>query len=194
MYVLLIGGASGIGKTALAVSAGRCLGVPWLGVDDLRLALARSGVAVPDADAAPTFDAPGGLLDLAELMTPAIEAVVENHVDQRMPVVIEGDAILPSLLERPEVRARADTGAVRAVFLYEPDEGVLRANMRARGRGFDSREGHARKNWSYGEWIRREAERRGLPTVPARPWETLVDRAIAEIDRAGYAGPRPEPV
>ncbi len=179
LSVLLIGGASGTGKTVAAARVGQRLGVPWLGVDDLRLALGRVGVAVPDADAVPVFDAPGGLLDLARLMSSAIEAVAENHADQREPVVIEGDAILPSLLDRPSMRARVAAGKIRAVFLYEPDEEALRANFRARGRGYDALEGHARKNWLYGEWIRQEAERRGHPTVPARPWDTLAERIIA---------------
>src|SRR5687767_9341310 len=52
-------------------------------VDDLRLALERSGVAMPRADLVPTFGAPGGLLDVGGLMTPASEVVVENPVDGR---------------------------------------------------------------------------------------------------------------
>ncbi len=37
--VLLIGGTSGIGKTTIARQLGLQLGLPWLQVDDLRLAL-----------------------------------------------------------------------------------------------------------------------------------------------------------
>lgn len=176
-FALLIGGPSGIGKSRVAAEVARRLGATWLQVDDLRLALARVGVAVPNADALPTFDEPGGLLALAELMTPAIEVVVENHVDQRNSAVIEGDAILPSLFDRPAVRERTTGGRTRAVFLHEPDEDVLRANMEARRVGLYSR-AHARKNFLYGEWLRKEAERRGLSVVPARPWDTLADRIL----------------
>ncbi len=42
--VLLIGGASGNGKTTLAEDLGRHFGVPWLQVDDLRLALQYGGL------------------------------------------------------------------------------------------------------------------------------------------------------
>ncbi len=105
--VLLIGGPSGVGKTTAAAQVARRLGASWLQVDDLRLALARSGLPVPDADAVGTFDAPGGLVALGELLTAAIEVVVENHVDQRNPVVIEGDAILPSLFDRQSARLRS---------------------------------------------------------------------------------------
>jgi len=161
-------------------------------VDDLRLALVRSGVPVPDADAVGTFDAPGGLVALGEAMTPAIEVVIENHVDQRIPVVIEGDGILPSLFDRPLVRARATGARVRAVFLTEPDESVLLANFRARdgdprlATWQDSAiPAHVHKNYLYGEWLTQEARHRGLPAVPARPWDSLPERIIAAANDAG---------
>ena len=54
-------------------------------------------------------------------LSPALEVVIEHHVDQRLPVVLEGDGILPDLLARPPVRTRAAGGRVRAVFVVEPD-------------------------------------------------------------------------
>lgn len=185
--MLLIGGPSGVGKTTAAAQVARRLGATWLGVDDLRLALERTGVQVPDSRLAAAFDAPGGLVTVGELLSPAIEVVTENHVDQRMPLVIEGDGILPSLLDRPSVRERAIDGRARAVFLFEADAAALGDNLRARGprnrveqlaRAEDLR-AHARKNDLFGKWLRLEAERRRLSTVPSRPWETLVDRILA---------------
>jgi adenylate kinase family enzyme len=79
-YVLLIGGPSGVGKTTVATRVAARLGAARLMVDDLRLALARSGVPIPVADEVGTFDAPGGLVAVGELVAPAIEVVVENHV------------------------------------------------------------------------------------------------------------------
>ena len=58
--VLLLGGPSGVGKTTAAVQVAARLGAAWLTVDDLRLALARSGVPIPIADEVGAFDAPGG--------------------------------------------------------------------------------------------------------------------------------------
>lgn len=175
--VLLIGGPSGIGKTTLAAQVARRLGVPWLMVDDLRLALQRSGVPVPNADAVETFDGSGGLVALGELMAPSVEVVVENHVDWRIPIVIEGDGILPSFFERPSVRARATNDRVRAVFLTEDDEEALYANFQARQHGLRTL-AHAHKNFLFGQWLKREAARHGIPTVAARPRETLADRVL----------------
>ncbi len=175
--VLLFGGSSGIGKSAVALRLGQRLGLPWLQVDDFRLALLRSGVPFPDADAVATFDGAGGLLAHGELLAPAIEVVIENHVDQQHPVILEGDAILPSLFERPSVRRNADSGWLRAVFLYEPEASVIQENMQARGRTLADT-AHAHKNWQYGGWLRQQAALRGLHTLTVRPWDTLEERIL----------------
>ncbi len=132
--VLLIGGPSGIGKTTVAAQIARRLDVPWLMVDDLRLALMRSGLPIPDNPHAEALDPAEGLVAIGEAVTPAIEVVIENHVDQRLPIVIEGDGILPSLFERDSVPARATSGRVRTVYLTEPEPDALHANLVARRR------------------------------------------------------------
>lgn len=176
--VLLLGGASGIGKSSVAQRLGQRLGVPWLQVDDFRLAFERVGFPVPDSALVSTFDGPGGLVEVGNLLAPAIEVVIGNHVDQRTPAILEGDALLPSLFERPSVRRNAEGGWLRAVFLHEPEEATIHASMQARAVGRTD-PAHARKNWHYGHWLRQEAERYGLPTLPARPWQTLEDRILA---------------
>lgn len=187
-FVLLIGGPSGIGKSTVAAKVAQRLGAPWLQVDDLRLALGRSGVLIPDADAIEAFDAPGSLVTLGKLMTPAIEVVAENHVAQRRPIVIEGDGILPSLFDLPSIRAQTINNLTRAVFLCEPMEDALYANIQSRTAGYSSR-AHAHKNFLFGKWLQEEAEQRCLQTVTARPWETLADRILATSGLSHSAQP-----
>jgi len=67
---------------------------------------------------------------------------------------------------------------VRSIFIIEPEEDVILANMRARGRGFDQlapdeQRTQAHASWLYGQWLQREAEARGLAVILARPLETL---------------------
>ncbi|MDP9363644.1 MAG: hypothetical protein M3Q10_05365 [Chloroflexota bacterium] len=194
--VLLLGGPSGTGKSVAAERLGHRLGIPWLQVDDLRLALQYSGAVFPDGNAALRFflETPDvwslpperlrdALVAVGEAMAPAIEIVVANHVAINAPVVIEGDGILPSLLDRPRLRELVDEGHVRAVFLVELDEEALLANMLARARGIAGRseadlrtEASAKR--SFGEWIVAEAGRRGLPILAPHPRGTLLDRLI----------------
>jgi 2-phosphoglycerate kinase len=191
--VLLIGGSSGVGKTTVAPEVARRLGAAWLMVDDLRLALERSGLPIPDSTRVEAVDAPDGLVAVGEAVSPAIEVVIENHVDQGIPVVIEGDGILPSILERPPVRARAAGGRVRAVFVHEPDAEALLANLLARGAdGWrEDLRWYARRSAAHGAWLKREAERHGRPTVPARPPDTLAARILVAAGLADAAPASP---
>lgn len=195
--VLLIGGPSGVGKTIVAKQIGLQLGVSWLHVDDLRLALQHSQVTLPDgADALYFFEKTPdvwrlppehlceSLIATAHVMSAAIEIVVANHVDTEAPVVIEGDGILPSLFARPMVHERVIGGQVAGVFLVEPDEDILLANIRLRRRGIAGRmdvdlRTEARAKWLYGQWLATQARSYGLPVLEARPWETLAERIVA---------------
>jgi len=194
--VLLLGGPSGVGKTIVARQLGLRLGISWLQVDDLRLALQWSRVTFPRETAALYFfeETPGiwnlpperlrdGLIAVGEVISPAIEVVITNHVDTKAPIIIEGDGILPSLFARPEVRDRAAGGHGRAVFLVEPEEEMLFTNTLARRRGIAERTENelrteARAKWLYGQWLTSEAQHYGMPVLESRPWSTLLERLI----------------
>jgi 2-phosphoglycerate kinase len=195
--VLLIGGSSGVGKTKVANQLGLRFGASWLQVDDVRLAFQRSRVTLPESTEALYFfeDTPDiwkmppellcdGLIGVGQALSPALEVVIENHVDTVAPIVIEGDAILPSLLSRPSVRDRVRNGRVQAVFLVETQEEVLLANIVGRDRGIGGRQERelrmeARAKWLYGQWLADEAHHYGLPVLEPRPWSTLLKRIIA---------------
>ena len=195
--VLLIGGSSGVGKTSVANQLGLRYGASWLQVDDVRLAFQRSRVTLPEKTEALYFfeETPDiwkmpperlrdGLIGIGQVLSPALEVVIENHVDTVAPVVIEGEAILPALLSRPSVRDRVSNGYVQAVFLVETEEEVLLANIVGRDRGMGGRREaelrtEARAKWLYGQWLADEAHRYSLPVLEPRPWSTLVERIMA---------------
>jgi 2-phosphoglycerate kinase len=123
------------------------------------------------------------LIATGDVLSPALEAIIENHLDQRHPIVIEGDGIMPSLLARPAIQRRAHDRRLRAVFLVESDEQALFSNMLARSRGpswMDESElrTEAHAKWLFGQWLVDEANRYGLPVLVPRPWETLIDRIM----------------
>jgi 2-phosphoglycerate kinase len=191
--VLLIGGNSGTGKTVLAHQLARRFGVGVTQADDLRLGLQRVTTPV-DQPALHFFLAtPGvwtlsaeelkdGLVGVSEVVSRAIEAVVDHHHATPYSIILEGDGIAPGLAAR--VISRGVPGAVRAFFLVEPTDAGIQANMAERGRGFDQfgeeeQRAQARMNWLYGERLRIEARRLGLPMVSTRPRATLFERALA---------------
>ncbi len=194
---MLIGGPSGVGKSMVARQIGLRFGLPWLEVDDLRLAFQHSQVTLPQRTEDLYFftDTPdiwqltperlcNALIATGEVMSPAIEVVVTNHCDNAGAAIVEGDGILPTLFARPLMQQYMLNEQVKAVFLVEPDEEMLFANMVARGRGIAERaesqlRTEARAKWLYGQWLIEEAHRYNLPVLEPRPWETLVERIIA---------------
>ncbi len=202
--VLLLGGASGVGKSTAAERIGRQLGYPWLQVDDLRLAAQFGGMVAPDTQAdlffflhTPSFwRLPPELLRdrliaVGVALIPALAVIIEHHVGTGKPLVIEGDGIHPALFALPAVRAHIDRGLVRGVFLHGEAEEAIAANLRSRGRrdlgppDEEALRAGALLNLHYGTWLCQEALRCGLPTMPVRPWETLVARLLAMPNDAG---------
>ncbi len=198
--VLLVGGHSGSGKSTAAERIGLELGVPWLSVDDLRLAVQRYCLhrhepgdplyffeETPSPFRLPPERLRDALTGVASAVAPAVEMVVENHVAIDAPVIVEGNGILPSLLRSPALRGPASNGRVRAVFVVEPDESALVETMRTRGiytEGLSPAEvdNRARGFWLYGRWLEDQARARGLPVLEARPRETLHERVLEAAD------------
>jgi 2-phosphoglycerate kinase len=199
---LLIGGPSGSGKSTVAKHIARHFGASWLHVDDLRLALqwSHASLSTPEETAALYFfeETPDvlrlpaerlrdGLIGVGRALSPALEKVIDNHITIAEPVVIEGDAILPSLFTRPRLRAHVTGGHMQAIFVVEPEESAILANLLDRGRGIAGYTDaelrtRARAYWLYGHWLAGEARRRGgLPVQEPQPWSTLADRTVDAI-------------
>jgi 2-phosphoglycerate kinase len=116
--VLLLGGASGTGKTSVSYPLARHFGVGLTEVDDLQIAMKR--ITTPEQQPILHFWdthreafpwTPERILELhlevARLMTPALAAVVDNHAEGGPPLVLEGDYLLPALAaEAPSLGSR----------------------------------------------------------------------------------------
>ncbi|GJG89803.1 hypothetical protein tb265_49840 [Gemmatimonadetes bacterium T265] len=197
--VLLLGGSSGVGKSTVARELAQRFGVAWSQVDGHRLLLARATTAEthPALHADCAADAPDALsaealcarwIEVARCMSAALEVVIALHAATRASMVLEGDTLVPALAAQRVFDGVPVGRRVRAVYLWEPDETCLRARYLARGRGFQwltaaqqSRE--VRRSWLYGCWLRDEAERRGVPVVPAG--ESAAATAARVVSRLG---------
>ena len=187
--VLLIGGASGTGKTSLSYPLAIRLGVPIVEVDDIVEAL----LAMTTPDEQPTLHywpthpeaarlPPDGILELhlavAASLAPALEAVVANHLETDTPVIIEGDYLVPGFAARAQFQDIAADGWVRSVFLHEPDERQLVANFSGREPVTGEQDVRAKVSVLFGAWLAAEAARHGVPMIRARPWSSLERRVL----------------
>jgi 2-phosphoglycerate kinase len=200
--VLVLLGASGTGKSTAATEIARRTGATWMQVDDLRLALQYSLVVLPehtghlyafvdDADvwSRPMDELRRAFVDVAEVMVPAVRVVIDSHVVTNVPMVIEGDGILPALFDDPVLRPHIDAGLIRFCSVAADDPGELLENMLTRGRGIDTdRANLARQraqvaaNEAFGAWLAEQSRRRGIPVVSSRPFDSLVERILKAID------------
>ncbi|MGA4837763.1 hypothetical protein [Streptomyces sp. G45] len=199
--VLVVGGASGMGKTTVSRALALHYGVPVVEVDDIVEAL----LAVTRPEHLPevhiwrthpeaAYEAPDSVvrrqIAIARALAPAVEAVVANHVDTETPVIIEGDYVLPGLALAKGTEGTGGPegtgGLVRAVVVHEDDEDQVAANYYAREPEAGPQDHRARVSVRYGRWLAAQARAAGVPVVAPRPWHDLPHRA----DRA-LTGPTP---
>ncbi len=190
--VLLLGGPSGAGKTAVSHRLARHFGVGITEVDDFQALLERMTTPEqqpaihfwrthPAPEALPAAEIVQHLLDQSRALGLGLEGVIANHLETRTPVVLEGDFVLPALAAQASFLGHANGGRVRAAFLHEPDEPQLLANYLSREPERGPQVKRAQVSWLHGQWLRHEAERFGMPVVLARPWETVLERLIAAV-------------
>jgi 2-phosphoglycerate kinase len=182
--VTLVCGASGVGKSSIAVPLALRYGVPLAEADDIVTAV--KALTTPeqapmlhlwDTDPRVREWTPARIAEhtiaVAEALRPGFEAVIADHIEFAMPVVMEGDYLLPELVA-------GFGGAVRAVVVAEPDESRVVANFLSREPGEDH-------GFRAGVTTKVEAElsaraaRVGVPVVPARPWSDGLDRVDAVL-------------
>ncbi|RKT55800.1 hypothetical protein [Saccharothrix australiensis] len=186
--VLLVGGASGSGKSALSYPVARARGAALVEVDDLVVALQ----SLTTAEAQPELhhwlrhsdegmsadDVLDAQVALARALTPALDAVVANHLETALPLVLEGDYLLP------EFCAKWTGAVVRSVFVHEPDADQLERNYLRREPDAGAQRKRALDCAHYGDWLAAEAARHGLPVLSARPWSDAPARLAAALDAA----------
>ncbi|MEU4805404.1 hypothetical protein [Actinosynnema sp. NPDC023587] len=183
--VLLVGGASGSGKSSLAYPVARARGAALVEVDDLVVAsqalttpaqqpaLHRWRTGSPDGLSSEEVTA--AQVALARAVEPALAAVITNHRETDLPLVLEGDYLLPAFC------AGWTGGDVRSVFVHEPDAGLLERNYASREPDAGAQRKRAEDSAHYGDWLAAEARRHGLPVITARPWADAVQRLESAV-------------
>ena len=193
--MLLLGGASGVGKTTLAYGLAAHYRLDVVEIDDIQAAL--QALTTPEQQpllhlwrthweefSAFTDDEHlQHFLDVSrKIFRPAIEAVIENRLEGGMPAIIEGDFIVPELAVQAQLKGPSNGSRVKALFVYEEDEAQISANLARREGGDQAFVAHT--SWLKVRWLRHECARLGVPDVAARPWNSLLERAVAAVSAA----------
>jgi len=193
--VLLIGGASGSGKTSISHQIARHYGVgSVVEVDDFQVML--RAMTTPEQQPAihfwqthpdPASLTPERLVEtliaIGEAMRPGLEAVIENHLDSKVPIVLEGDFILPALVAQAQsCRTSNNSGRVKGIFVIESDEEQLKHNYLLREPEEGEQLKRAQTSRLYNEWLAKQAAEVGVPTVTARPWEDVLERVVKVLE------------
>lgn len=185
--VLLLGGPSGVGKTSVSYRLAQHFRIGITEVDDFQVILERMTTPTqqpvlhfwrthPDPEHLPAEEIVKNGIEIGQVMAPALEAVITNHLESQAPVVLEGDFIHPILV------TLFPATQVRALFLYEESEEQFRQNFQQREPERGLQEKRAQVSWLYGQWLKQEAERVGALVVPARPWHDLFERILTVLE------------
>lgn len=184
--VLLLGGPSGVGKTSVSYRLAQYFRIGITEVDDFQVILERMTTPAeqpvlhywrthPEAAHMSPEEMVKHAIAVGQVMAPALEAVIANHLESQAPVVLEGDFILPV------VATSFSESQVRAIFLYEESEEQLHQNFLQREPERGLQEKRARVSWLYGQWLKQEAERGSALALPARPWDDVFERILAAL-------------
>lgn len=190
--VLLIGGASGSGKTSVSYRLAQHFGVGLTEADDIHTAIMH--MTTPEQqpilyywDTHPeTHDFPAEEIVKFHLATchqliPAYEAVIANHLEGNVPLILEGDYLLPTLAAQESFGGYPNQGRVRGLFLHEEDEEQFVQNYLLREPESGRQEGRARVSWLHSQWLQQQALETGCIVVPARPWENSFERILESL-------------
>ncbi|EKQ56160.1 MULTISPECIES: hypothetical protein [unclassified Clostridium] len=183
--VLFIGGASGIGKSSIAYEIARFYGVNVLEVDDVHLSVKT--VTTKESFPAIHYWNTGvdwknigvdgnvnWLIDVSKEMAPILKEIVNRHIEDKLPIIIEGDFIYP------EFTISFNNPEVKSIFVNESDINQILQNYLSR-EGGDLQHYRAEISIAYGKWITDTCNQNGIKVIESRPWDTILKRAIKSL-------------
>lgn len=183
--VLFIGGASGTGKSSLAYEIARFYGVNVLEVDDVYLSVEtvttkerypaihywNTGINWKDIGVGGNLN---WLIDVGKEMIPVLKALVNRHLEDKLPIIIEGDFI------NPEFTKSFENPEVKSIFVNETDTNQIIQNYLSRESG-DLQYYRADISIAYGKWIADTCNQNGISVIESRPWDTALSRALNSL-------------
>lgn len=180
--VLLIGGASGTGKSSIAYEISRFYGVNVLEVDDVHRCIKtvstkesfpaihywETGVNWKDIGVDGNVD---WLIGVSKEMIPVLKELVNRHIEDKLPIIIEGDFIYPEFIKQ------FNNPEVKSIFVNETYVNQILQNYLVR-EGGDLQHYRAEISIVYGKWIAETCNQNGISVIESRPWDTVLPRVL----------------
>ena len=137
----------------------------------------------PDRSSMPIETVVDAFIGTAMALAPAVRTVIESHVVTDEPVIVEGDGILPALCRDPNLLPLGESGLIRWCCIKPGSPDQLLGNMMRRGRGVDDSgsvelRSHVEAVSAYGHWLAEQSDALDIPTVPANPEGSAVERVL----------------
>ncbi len=184
--VLLIGGPSGTGKSSIAYRIAEHYGVNVLEVDDVYIAVKMastkkdfkavhywdSGVDWMDIEVSGNVN---WLTDVGKEMMPVLTEIVNRHLEDRLPIIIEGDFI------HPELAKSLQSEEVKSIFICEKDSNQIIENYQKR-EGGEPQTYRALISMEYGKRIKEYCDNNGGKVIESRPWDTALERVVEYLN------------
>ncbi|MFB7530670.1 AAA family ATPase [Streptomyces sp. NPDC056178] len=185
--ILLIGGASGVGKSRVAAQLADEAKGFVVEFDDVVGAVEAMTTAehhpavhhfdgIPDTELLTVEHVLNLQIATARALEPAVLGVVRNRLTVDVPALVEGDYLTPAAAAEAIREGRTAGRRVRAVFLHEEDPDRITANYAAREPECGEQTHRARVSAAYSRWLGDQARLHALPVVACRPWDTLAAR------------------
>ena len=180
--VLLVGGSSGIGKTRITKELAKAYKAKIIEADDICCAVK----AMTTVDSYPAIhywisdidwrkEGVHGnvewLSKVSEELSHGLKAIVDSHIGDESPIIIEGDFI------SAKFAASFENPNVKAIYIYESDEAQIVKNYLKR-EGGEPQQFRASISAEYGKKLKSDCDKYGVNIVESRPWNTLINRVI----------------
>jgi 2-phosphoglycerate kinase len=183
--ILLIGGASGVGKCHISYQLSKIYGMNVVQVDDFQCIVEHFTKEedypifhywnnhLEEARKQPMEKKLEIMISYANELSGVLELVIKNHLEEDRPMILEGDFISPllfkKLLQDSEINTR-----IKCLYIIEDDKEQIIQN-------YLTREGSIQADRSelslrYNNWIKDQIEGTEIVAVESTPWESTIDR------------------
>ncbi len=195
--ILLIGGASGVGKSHISYQLSKIYSMNVVQVDDFQCIVEHFTKEedypvfhywnnhLEEARKQPMEKKLEIMINYANELSGVLELVIKNHLEEDRPMILEGDFISPllckKLLKNNEIKTR-----IKCLYIIENDKEQIIQN-------YLTREGSIQADRSelslrYNNWIKEQIEGTEIIAVESTPWETTINRICELIERSNYVG------